>query len=184
MHRCDLPSEIDGILDTGVHAEPPGRGEQMHRVSCKQDPSITIPVGNQRIARGPLPDGDHLDIDLGAERILDITDNFRLVRLTRVRVFCQNDELSLRIQSDDTGPGIVINRPVLPGRLHIHHVVNTRRVDIDRQHFADKERDFVTAFSAIGNIERAAGISLSTIASGQPLAHNRLGITSFRMPDR
>ena len=184
MYRRHLPAEIDGVLDAGIHAESAGRREQVHGISGKVNPAIAVPVRHQRIARRPFADRNYIDIDIRTDGIQDIPGDVRFIRLAGLRVLRQDDKLAFGIQGDDTGPGIAVDGPVLPRAVRLHHVVNTGRVDIDRQHATDEERNLVAAFAAVGNFQRAAGIAVGAVAPGKPPADDRLGVAGFGMPDR
>ena len=53
QHRCELPADIDGVVDGRVVAEATGRGEQVHGVAPEQHSAALEPIGHQRVPGGP-----------------------------------------------------------------------------------------------------------------------------------
>ena len=64
--RRKLPRQIDGVADAGIHAEPAGRDDEMHRVAGEEDAALAITIGEQKILP-PRRAGQHLVFDRNAD---------------------------------------------------------------------------------------------------------------------
>ena len=69
-HRIQLPGEIDGVLDAGVHAEAPGGGKHVRRIAGDEDARGAVAVGHQQAAY-PRQDRDDLEGEIDADDLPD-----------------------------------------------------------------------------------------------------------------
>ncbi len=65
MDRGELPAEIDGIADAGVHAEPAVRRHHMHRVAGQQHAAAAIVIRHHAT---PDPVAELDDLEIGMSR--------------------------------------------------------------------------------------------------------------------
>src|SRR5581483_9638939 len=47
--RGELPRQIDGVGDAGIHAEPAGRDDEMHRIAGEKHAALAVALGKQKI---------------------------------------------------------------------------------------------------------------------------------------
>ena len=66
----ELPAEVDGVADAGVHAEPAGRDHQMHGVAGEQHAAFGEAVGDQQVLP-PLADIEHLVLHRHGDGLLE-----------------------------------------------------------------------------------------------------------------
>src|SRR6185503_9982439 len=71
QHRGELPADIDGIADAGVHAEAAGRPIEVGRVSGEKDPAFLIAIGDHAVS-GPGPHGKQLERNVFPQRTANL----------------------------------------------------------------------------------------------------------------
>jgi hypothetical protein len=66
-HGSQLPTQIDGIADSGIHTQAPGRRELVYRIAGHENPTAGVTVGDQGMGC-PRLQLDDLDVDIAAHQ--------------------------------------------------------------------------------------------------------------------
>ena len=108
----ELPAQVDGIADAGVHAQAPGWDHQVRRIAGDEDASASVVLGHQQV-HGPFADMQDLDFHVGpgqpTHRGSEIC--FRRQRAVQAEVPA--------IVLHDDGAAVFVGEPVVAGRRHL-----------------------------------------------------------------
>ena len=158
QHGGELPCEVGGVVDAGIHAEAAGRGEQMHRVTREQYAAIGEAFGHQRHAGCPWRMRDRLDRHLhpaaGRNRA-----PHHLVLGFGLRIFRPHpeQELVLAVEGDDGGANVRVDRPMLKAGAVLQNIaIKRRRAQIAREHPPAEIGLLQRVFAGVTDAERPA----------------------------